>query len=148
MPKSPQTFWLFKVLICIVIFLLASIIFDMAQVLCFVFIFPCYLGGIDSSSWMISPMTAFVFLEGLLLRLMSRRRIVRLHFIFILVGSLFTILPISLVLIFLDQQPISFEVPGINLSSQGKYLQVSPCFCIDSLLYNLISRIYVLPSMI
>ena len=49
--KPPLIFSLFKILVDIMIFLLANIIFDIAQVFCFIliFIFFCYFCSIDPS---------------------------------------------------------------------------------------------------
>lgn len=84
------------------IFLFASIIFDVAQVLDFVFVFFCYLGDIDSSNWEVSS-TAFLFvlLKGLRLT-MSKRRVVRFSFVFLYIISI-SEFSISVVFVFFDQ---------------------------------------------
>ncbi len=54
-----------------------------ARVLGLIFILLYYLDGIDPSGWMISPITALVFLESLGLRLISGREIMGLSLIFL-----------------------------------------------------------------
>ena len=87
------------------IFLLASVIFDMAQVfLVFVLIFSDNLSIINSSSWMAFltvSLIGLVFFRdlslGLRLIYISKREIVRLSLISI------PMLPIILLLVFLDR---------------------------------------------
>ena len=105
LPKRLLVFRLFRVLICLVTFLFAGIVFDMAQMLSFIFIFFCYLGGIDPSSWMASSPFYLAHFEarGLDLRLISeRRRVTRFSLFFILIGSLIALLSIGVVLVFFD----------------------------------------------
>lgn len=101
----------------IVVFLLASIPFDMIQVFGLIFAFFCYLGGVDSSSWMIFSiifLMAFVFCGGLGLSLslrltcISRKGIVRLSLVFI---PMITLVPTKFVFF---GEFIAFWVPDIN----------------------------------
>ncbi len=81
--------------------LVAGIALDMAQVLGRpVLVLLCYLGGIDPGGWMTpiaSPTTSLVFLEGLGLRLISRRRGLELSLV---LGSLIAGLSIGVLLVF------------------------------------------------
>ncbi len=74
----------------------------MAQVLDLIFVFLGNPSNIDLSSWMAFLMTSitFVFLGGLGLRLtrVGKREILRLSFVFVPI----LVLPIDVVLIFLD----------------------------------------------
>ncbi len=120
----------------------------MAQILNLVLIFLCYLGDIDPSGWIIFSTATLVFFGGLGLKLISERGIMGLSFIFVLVGSLIAMLPISVILVFLDRQLIFFQVPGIDLLSPGGWLQVGFCFYINSFLYHLVPRIQVSSSIV
>ena len=84
-------------------FLLAGVTLDVAQVLSLDLILFCYLSGIDPSGWITLPNSmTLVFLEGLGLRLISKRRQMRLSLFFVLIGSLIAMLPIGVVLVFFD----------------------------------------------
>ncbi len=76
----------------------------MAQILDLIIILFYYLGDIDLSGSMIfiaSPTTIFVFLGGLALRLISKRWIVEISFVFVFVfGSLIAGLPKDVFLVF------------------------------------------------
>ncbi len=78
-------------------FLLAGIELDIAQVFDLVLILLCYLGDIDSSSWMTS-LTILVFPGSLGLRLISGSRVLELSLVFVL-GSLIVRLPIGVLLV-------------------------------------------------
>lgn len=88
-------------------FLFIGIIFDIAKVLSFVFVFHYNLNNIDLNGWIASStafLVAFIIFESLDLRLtwISRRRIVGLSFVLIL------ILLISLIFIFFGQRRVVF----------------------------------------
>ena len=145
LPRPSLVFWLVKTLIRIVIFLLASVALNIAQVLGLVFIFLCYLGGMNPSSWITFPLPfslAFLRIGGLSPRVISgKQRIVGLSLLFIFIGSLVTLLPIGIIFILLDQWSISFRTPEIDFPSSGRWLGAGFGFCIDSFLYHLISLI-------
>lgn len=130
--------------------LFASIIFDIAQVLSFLFIFFCYLSNIDPNSWITSLIVSMmvVFLRSLGLRLISRRRIMRLSIVLIFVFISIPVFLIGVILVFFDWQPISFWAPRINLSNLGKWLQAGLCSYIDSFFYYFILYIQVLSSIV
>ncbi len=121
LPRLPLVIWLLWALVRIVTFLFAGITLDMAQVLGFVLILLCYLGGIDPSSWMTSMTTALIFVRDLGLRLISGRGIMGLSLFFVL-RSLITVLPINVLQVFLGRQAMAFWVPDINLPSPGGWL--------------------------
>lgn len=89
-------------LLGIVSFLFASVALDMIQVFCLVFIFLCYLSSIDLSSWGASPaVSTLLFFGGLGLKLtISRRGIMRLSFVFVLISIL--VFTIGIILVFFD----------------------------------------------
>ena len=128
--------------------LFISIVFDVTQVFSFVLIFFCYLGGINPSGWIASTTTAFIFLGSLGLRLISKKGIVRLILIFVLVRSFIAMLPKGVVLVFFCKRPIVFWVPEIDLLSPEKWLQAGFYFYIDSFLYYFTLRIQVSSSII
>ncbi len=68
----------------------------MAQVL-WRYVFLYYLGSIDPSGWMASPMTAFVFLGGLGLRLISKGKGIGLSLVFI--GGFIVGLPMGILFV-------------------------------------------------
>ena len=148
----PLVFWLVRLFVCIVTFLLADVILNIAQVLSFVLIFFCYLGGVNLSSWITSPLLfslTFLGVEGLGLRLISRRRwIVGLSLFFVLVGSLVTLLPIDIILVLLDQRSVFFWAHGIDFPSPGGWLEAGFCFYINNPLYRFILHIQVSPSIV
>ncbi len=125
--------------------LFAGIALDVVQVLSIIFVFLCYLGGIDPSSWMASPTTILVFFGDLGLRLISRRGIVRLGLIF---WSLILVLPIGVILIFIDRRPIAPWAPRVDFPSPKRWLKPGLCFYIDSFLYHLVPHIQVPSSII
>ncbi len=93
---------------------MAGVAFDVAQVLRRLILF-CYLGSIDPSGWMASPTTAFVFLEGLGLRLISGSGgTVGLSLVFVL-GGLILGLPVGVLLVFFCQRTMAFWAPAINV---------------------------------
>ena len=60
----------------------------------------------------------FLGAKDLDLRLIStRKKVMGFSFFFILVGSLIALLPISVVLVFFNQQFVSFWATGINFPS-------------------------------
>ena len=124
----------------------------MAQVLGFVFIFLCYLSGINSNSWMTSPLPfslMFLRVGGLGLRLISgKQRIVGLSLFLVPIGNLITLFSIGVVFVLLDQWFISFWAPGIDFLSPGGWLEAGFCFYIDSFLYHLVLCIQVLPLIV
>ncbi len=77
----------------------------MALVLSFILIFLYYLGSINFSGLVASLLTSIIliFLVGLGLKLISRRGIMELNLVFVLIGNFNLILLISIVLIFFDQ---------------------------------------------
>ena len=83
--------------------LIAGIVLNVTQVLGFVFILLYYLGDINLNSWMTSPMTAFVFFEGLDSRLISGKKMMGLSFVFVFIESFIAMLLIGVNLIFFDQ---------------------------------------------
>ena len=103
--RPPLVFWLFRIFIYLVTFLFTSIALNTAQVFSFVFVFFYHLDGIDPNGWITSsPFSLVVFkARSLGLRLISgREKVVQLSFFFILVGSLIALLPIDIILVFLD----------------------------------------------
>ncbi len=102
-------------------FLLISVAFDTAQVLGLILIIFYYLSAIDPSGWMTSLITALVLLRGLDLRLISRRGIVGLSHVFVLVGSFIAGLPIGILFISLGQQAMIFWVPGIDFPNVERW---------------------------
>ena len=68
--------------------------------LAFFFIFFCYLGGINLSSWVTFPSTKLFFVGSLDLRLISGKGIVRLSFVFILIRSFIVVLSRGVVCVF------------------------------------------------
>lgn len=86
----------------IVAFLLVGILLDVIQAFCLIFVFFYYLNGIDFSSWRVSLIDfLLVFLVNLGLRLtISRREVLRLSLVFVLVSI--PKLMIGIVLVFLD----------------------------------------------
>ena len=129
-------------------FLLIGVTLDMAQVLGLVFVLFYYLSCIDPSGWITSPTSmTLVFLGSLGFRLISRRQWMGLSLFFIL-GSLIAVLPIGVVLVFLDQRLMSFGVSRVDFSNHGVWLEAGFYFYINSLLYHFFSRIQVLSSII
>ena len=149
-PRLPLVFWLVRTLVHIVTFLLAGVVFNMAQVLGLVLIFFRYFSGIDLSGWtFLSFSLTLLGIGGLNLRLISkRRRIMRLSLFFILVRSLVMLLLMNVILILLDQRLIYFWALGIDFPSSGGWLEAGFCFCINNLLYHLVPHIQVLPLIV
>ncbi len=112
--RPPLVFWLFRILVDVVAFLLIGVALNMIQVLGLVFLSHFY--GVDLSSWVASLPVIFVlvFFGGLGLRLtcVSRREIVGLSFVSILI---LPILPISFVIV-LFCQSIALWAPKIDFS--------------------------------
>ncbi len=80
------------------IFLVIDVALDVAQVF-WHFVLLCYLGSINPSGWIASPMIAFVFLGGLGLGLISGGGgAVGLSLVFVL-GSLILGLPVGIFII-------------------------------------------------
>ncbi len=151
LPRPILVLWLFRAPVCIMTFLLAGIILDMAQVPDLVFILLYDLGGIDPNRWIISLpfFLAFFGVRGLGLRLISgRQRVMGLSLFFVPIKSLIALFLIGIVLVFLYQRPVSFQTPEINLPRPGEWLEADLCFCINVFLYYCISRIQVLPSIV
>ncbi len=93
---------------------MTGVTLDMTQVLRRL-IFLHYLSSIDPSGWMASLTTAFVFLGGLGLRLISRGRgAVGLSFIFVL-GGLILGLSVGVLLVFFRRRAMAFWAPGIDI---------------------------------
>ena len=113
-----------------------------------IFIFFCYLNGINPSSWMTFLIIVFDFFENLGLRLISSRKIVGLNLIFVFIRSLIVMLLIAIVLVFFNQPLVSFQVSRIDLLNPGGWLQVGFYFYIDNLFYYFVSRIQVPSSII
>ena len=129
-----------------VTFLFASVALDIAQVLGFVFILLCYLGDIDLNGWMAFSLffLALFGARSLSLRLISRKkRVIELSFFFIPVSSLIVLLPIDIVLVFLDRRLVFFRALGIDFSSPKRWLKACFCFCIDNFFYHLFLRIQI-----
>ena len=82
-------------------FLLAGITLNVAQVLGFIFVFLCCLGGVDPSGWRTSSSIFLLLFGGLGRRLISGRRSTRLSFVFVL-GNLVAVLPIGIFFVFFD----------------------------------------------
>ncbi len=118
----------------------------MAQVFDLIFVLLCHFSNIDLSCWMVSStvfLIVFIFFQDLSLRLIiSKKGIVGLSFVFVLIPIL--VLPIGVVLVFFNRQPIRFQAPKVDLSNLERWLQAGLCFHINSLLYYFISRIQVL----
>ena len=101
--ETTTRFLAVKALVYIVTLLFTGITFDVAQVFDFVLILFCYLGG-----WMTSLMTTLVFFRGLNLRLISKRGIVGLSLVFVLVKSLITVLLKGVIFVFFWPTACSF----------------------------------------
>ncbi len=138
-------FWLFRIFVSIVTFLLAGIAPDVAQVLSFIFVFLCYLDSIDPSGWMASSTTfmTLIFLGSLALRLISRRKIMGLSLIFVIIRNLIPVLLIGIVLVFFDRRPIVSRAPKVDLLSLGGWLEAGLYFYIDGLLYYFVLYVQV-----
>ena len=132
-------------LVCIMIFLFASVAFDMAQIFGLVLIFFCYLDGVYPNGWMTSflPFSlTFLGVGSLALRLISgKQRIIGLSLLLVSIGNLVALLPIGIVLVLFDQQPISFRVPEIDFLSPGGGLEAGFCFYINNFLFDLVPYI-------
>lgn len=105
MPRLLIVFCLFRVLVTIVAFLLAGVVLNLVQVFGHIFIFFCYFGSGDLSSWegSLPASITFIFLRKLCLKLtISRKKIIRLSFVFVLDPIL--MVPIGVVLICLDRR--------------------------------------------
>lgn len=132
-------FWFFKILVDVVLFLFADIVFDIAQVFTFILVFFCNLGDVDTSNWMtlMAFLLAFVFLGGWSLGLgltcISRRGTVRHSLIFIL---------INFVNIFFGWF-VALWIFKIDFSYFWGWLETCFCLCIDSLFYYFFSQIQV-----
>ncbi len=104
---------------------MADIIFDIAQVLWrLVFILFCYLNSINSGGWMASmasPTTALVFLGGLGLRLISRRRGLGLSLVLVFEGLIEGLL-IGVFFVFFCQRTMTFQVSRINFPNIEEWL--------------------------
>ena len=136
LPKLPLVFWLFRALVCIMTFLVAGVVFDVAQVLGLVFICLCYPSCVDPSGWMTSPTSMKLnFLGSLGLRLINGRQWMGPSLFFIL-RNLIAVLLIGVVFVFFDQRPISFRAPGVNFFNHRVWLEAGLCFCIDSFFYH------------
>ncbi len=121
-------------------FLITGVALDVAQVLRRL-IFLCYLGSIDSSGWMASPMTALVFLRGLGLRLISGGgRAVRLSLVFVLGGLILRLL-VGVLFVFLGRRAMALRAPGIDVPNLEGRLQDSLGLYITYLLHNFLPAI-------
>ena len=107
--RSPLVFWLVRILVCIVIFLLAGVTLDVAQVLGLVlFLLDCF-SGINPGGWRISSLVSVTFFKVLNLRLISDRRDIGLSF-FTIFRSLIVVLPLGIFLVFFGQWMVAFWI--------------------------------------
>ena len=146
--ETATSFLAFWALFCIMTFLLAGVALNVAQVFGLVLVLLCYLNCIDPSGWMTLPISmTLVFHRNLGLKLISGRRQMGLSLFFIL-GSLIAVLLIGVVLVFLDQRPMSFWAPGVDFPNHEMWLKASFCFCINSFLQHFFPHVQVLSSII
>ncbi len=119
---------------------MVGVVLDVAQVLRRLVLLR-YLGSINLSGWMASPTTAFVFLGGLGLRLISEGGgAVGLSLVFIL-GGLILGLPVGVLLEFFGRRAMALRAPGIDVPNVEGRLQVSLCLYITCLLYHFLPAI-------
>ena len=93
--------------------LFAGIALDMAQILGLVFFFFDYLGGINPSGWTVSLLAFVTFFRVLGLRLISSKKGMRLS-LFPILGSLIAAVPVSVILVLLEQWMVVFQAPRID----------------------------------
>ncbi len=84
------------------VFLLIHIALDVAQVLGLILVLFCYLSGIDLNDLMASSLAFMTLFGDLGLRLISRRGIMRLTLVLVLVRNFIPVLPIGVIFIFHD----------------------------------------------
>lgn len=132
-------FWYFWTSIDVVIFLLISITLDMAQVLCFIFVFFSNFSGIDLNYWVtfwtISLMT-FIFFEHLKLTCIISKSgmLYKLILVFIL------IIPTGFVFFFFDWF-LALRILEVDFPYFWKWLEICFCFYINNLFYYFFSQI-------
>ena len=130
-------------------FLLASVIFNITQVLSLVLVLFCYFSSIDSNDGMTLPIfITLVFLEGLGLSLISKRWQMGFSLFFIFVKNLIAVLLIDVVIVFFDWQLMFFQALEVDFPNQQVWLEAGFCFYINSLLYHFFQYIQVLSSII
>lgn len=91
-----------------------------------------------------ASLIVFIFFEvlGLKLTYMSKRAIMGLNLIFILIFSF------SLIFVFLDLRPVAFWVLKVDLLSFGRWLQAGFCFYINDFVYHSFPKIQVTSSIV
>ena len=113
----------------------------MAQVLGFILVFLCYLGGIDPSGWRISSLTFLMLCGCLDLRLISKKGVMGLSFFFVFTGNLIAVLPIGVFLGFFNRRAMAFWAFGIDFPNIKGWFEVSVCLSISDFLYHFVPHI-------